>query len=51
MEVLYDPRDPATDPVINRSGALWGFTAMDFLLGTAFVMVAQLARRRPDLAG
>ena len=51
VEVLYDPRDPTTDPVINTPGALWGFTAMDFLLGTAFVMVAQLARRRPDLVG
>lgn len=51
VEVLYDPRDPTTDPVINTFGALWGFTGMDFLLGTAFVMVAQLARRRPDLVG
>ena len=51
VEVLYDPQNPTTDPVINTSGALWGFTAMDFLLGTAFVMVAQLARRMPDLVG
>ncbi len=51
VEVLYDPQHPTTDPVINTAGALWGFTVMDFLLGAAFVVVAQLARRRPDLAG
>ena len=49
VDVLYDPQDPTTDPVIDTPGALWGFTTMDFLLGAAFAVVAQLAWRRPDL--
>ena len=48
VEVLYDPRSP-TDPLINTVGALWGFTLMTFVMGIAFVGVAQLAWRRPDL--
>ncbi len=49
VKVLYLPQDPMADPVINTPGALWGFMAMDFLMGAAFVVIAQIAWRRPDL--
>ena len=48
VEVLYEPGNPAGSAVLNRPGALWGFVAMDFLMGAVFVLVAQLAWWRPD---
>ena len=48
VEVLYEPENPAGSAVLNRPGALWGFVAMDFLMGAAFVLLAQLAWWRPD---
>ena len=48
VTVLYDPNDPA-QPIINTRGALWGFTAMNFLLGAVFVVAAQLLWRERDL--
>ena len=48
VEVLYAPENPAGSAVLNRPGALWGFVAMDFLMGAAFVLVTQLAWWRPD---
>ena len=47
VDVLYDPDDPA-QPTINTRGALWGFTAMNFLLGAAFVGAARLLWREQD---
>ena len=48
VEVLYEPANPAGSAVLNRPGALWGFVAMDFLLGASFILVAQLAWWRPE---
>lgn len=48
VEVLYAPERPASSAVINQPGALWGFVAMDFLMGAGFVLLAQLAWWRPD---
>ena len=48
VEVLYEPDNPAGSAVLNQSGALWGFVAMDFLLGAGFVLMAQLAWWRPE---
>ena len=49
VEMLYEPDNPTGSAVINRPGALWGFVAMDFLMGAVFVLLAQLAWWRPDL--
>lgn len=49
VEVLYDPQAPTDAPVLNTTGALWGFHTMTFLMGTGFVLAAQLARWRPNL--
>ena len=49
VEVLYDPLAPTSAPVLNTTGALWGFHVMTFLMGAGFVLMAQLARWRPDL--
>ena len=43
VEVLYEPEHPDRDPIIHTTGALWGFVAMDFLMGAVFVLMAQLA--------
>ena len=51
VEVLYEPENPNRDPVIHTPGALWGFVAMDFLMGAVFVLMAQLAWWRPDWVG
>ena len=51
VEVLYEPEQPNRDPVIHTAGALWGFVAMDFLMGAGFVLTAQLAWWRPDWVG
>ncbi len=51
VQVLYDPQAPATDPVLNTPGALWGFTATNFLMGVVFVLMAQFVWRRPHLIG
>ncbi len=48
VEVLYEPGNPAGSAVLNRPGALWGFVAMDFLMGAVFVLMAQLSWWRPD---
>ena len=47
VTVLYDPRDPAMDPVVNTLGALWGFNVMTFLMGGVFVLAGYWGRR-PD---
>ena len=47
VTVLYDPNDP-NQPNINARGSLWGFTAMNFLLGAVFVVAAQLVWRERD---
>ena len=47
VTVLYDPRDPARDPVVDTVGALWGFNAMNFLMGGVFVLAGYWSRR-PD---
>ncbi len=51
VEVLYEPGNPNRDPVIHTTGALWGFVAMDFLMGAVFVLTAQLVWWRPDWVG
>lgn len=51
VKVLYVPENPAGSAVLNRPGALWGFVAMDFLLGAAFVLLSQLAWWRPGWVG
>ena len=48
VEVLYEPENPTGSAVLDRPGALWGFVAMDFLMGAGFVLLAQLAWWRPD---
>ena len=47
VTVLYDPQNPAMDPVIDTAGALWGFHVMDLLMGAVFVLIAYWLRR-PD---
>ena len=47
VEVLYDPQNPALDPVIKSWGALWGFCVMTFGMGAVFVGVAQIIWRYP----
>ncbi len=48
VKVLYELKNPTGSAVIDRPGALWGFVAMDFLIGVVFVLTAQLAWWRPD---
>ena len=48
VEVLYTPENPTGSAVLNRPDALWGFVAMDFLMGAGFVLLSQLARRWPQ---
>ena len=50
VTVLYDPNEPQ-QPIINTRGALWGFTAMNFLLGAVFVLAAQLVWREGGSVG
>ena len=47
VTVLYDPHDPKMAPTVDTTGALWGFTSMDFLMGAVFVLVAY-GISRPD---
>ena len=45
VTVLYDPVDPARDPVVRDAGAIWGFNVMNFLLGVVFILMAYWNRR------
>ena len=45
VTVLYDPLAPTMDPTVDTAGALWGFTAMDGLMGVVFVLAARLIWR------
>ena len=47
VTVLYDPREPTRDPVVDTPGALWGFDVMNFLMGVVFLLAAY-QMRRPD---
>ena len=51
VEVLYEPESPRSSAVLNRPGALWGFTLTTFLMGAVFVLLPQLARRWPEWIG
>ena len=48
VEVLYNPQQPR-EAAVNNFWALWGFTILEFALGAVFVVMAQVAVRRPDL--